>query len=207
MAYALKQDNPFLSLPSPLFINQWVIKTDLVGCSVGFGFSLVLASAIAKSLSLFIEVLYQFVVRSQTLGDRGNKGNFMCLALVVDDDPTQQLIISKLLSKVGLDVIIASDGVEALEQIQSKSPVLVILDILMPRMNGHELCQQLKANEKTQHLPVLMYSGQEQEFNLKQENKLKPDAYLSKVCHPQELVNTVHQLLLSRKKKKSPSRV
>jgi|ERR671932_2100148 twitching motility two-component system response regulator PilH len=125
----------------------------------------------------------------------------MCLALVVDDDPTQQLIISKLLKKVGLDVIVASDGVEALEQVQSKSPVLVILDILMPRMNGYEVCQRLKSNEKTQNLPVLMYSGQEQEFNsLKKESKPGADAYLSKLCHPQELINMVYQLLPNKKK-------
>lgn len=127
----------------------------------------------------------------------------MCLALVVDDDPTQQLIISKLLKTVGLDVIVANDGVEALEQIQSMSPVLVILDILMPRMNGYEVCQQLKSNEKTQDLPVLMYSGQEREFlSLKSGSKSKADAYVSKVCHPQELINTVSQLLGKRKKAK-----
>lgn len=129
----------------------------------------------------------------------------MCLALVVDDDPTQQLIISKLLKKVGLDVIVASDGVEALEQVQSTSPVLVILDILMPRMNGYEVCQRLKSNEKTQNLPVLIYSGQEKEFNLKKESKTNADAYLSKLCQPQELINTVLQLLPKKKKSANPS--
>ncbi len=125
----------------------------------------------------------------------------MCLALVVDDDPTQQLIISKLLKKVGLDVIVANDGLEALEQVQSTSPVLVILDILMPRMNGYEVCQRLKSNEKTRDLPVLMYSGQEQEcLSFKDGSKSKADAYVSKVCHPQELINAVHQLLNKRKK-------
>lgn len=128
----------------------------------------------------------------------------MCLALVVDDDPTQQLIISKLLKKVGLDVIVANDGVEALEQVQLTSPVLVILDILMPRMNGYEVCQQLKSNKKTQDLPVLMYSGQEREFNsFNNGNKPRADAYVSKVCHPQELINTVLQLL-HKKKKSAP---
>jgi twitching motility two-component system response regulator PilH len=120
----------------------------------------------------------------------------MCLALVVDDDPTQQIIISKLLKKVGLDVIVANDGIEALEQVQSTSPVLVILDIFMPRMNGYEVCQQLKSNKKTQDLPVLMYSGQEREFNpLEKRKTSKADAYLSKLCRPQELLNTVHHLL------------
>jgi twitching motility two-component system response regulator PilH len=119
----------------------------------------------------------------------------MCLALVVDDDPTQQRIISKLLQKIGIDVIVASDGIEALEQVQLTSPTLVILDILMPRMNGDEVCQQLKSNQKTQALPVLVYSGQEQEFNLKTKKCSRADAYVSKTCHPQELINAVNQLL------------
>lgn len=119
----------------------------------------------------------------------------MCVALVVDDDPTQQLIVSKLLTKVGLDAVLANDGVEALECLQSISPVLVILDVIMPGMNGYEVCQQLRNNEKTQKLPVVMYSGQEQELDLKLGSKPCADAYVSKLCHPQELINTISQLL------------
>lgn len=162
-----------------------------------------------ESLHHFIEASHPLVVKSQKLSDRDNRGKDqnkqgklpMCLALVVDDDPTQQLIISKLLKRIGLDVIVANDGVEALERVQSISPALVILDILMPRMNGYEVCQRLKSNEKTQHLPVLMYSGQEQEFNaLIKGNKPGADAYLSKLCHHQELLNTIYQLLPKKKK-------
>lgn len=119
----------------------------------------------------------------------------MCVALVVDDDPTQQLIVSKLLTKVGLDAVLANDGVEALECLQSISPVLVILDVIMPGMNGYEVCQRLRDNEKTHRLPVVMYSGQDQELDLKQGCQPCADAYVSKLCHPQELINTIYQLL------------
>ena len=119
----------------------------------------------------------------------------MCVALVVDDDPTQQLIVSKLLKKIGVNAIVASDGIEALEQVQSSCLVLVILDVCMPRMNGYEVCQQLKSDQKTQKLPVVIYSGQEKEFSLKKGTKYCADAYLSKLCDPQELINTVTQLL------------
>jgi twitching motility two-component system response regulator PilH len=119
----------------------------------------------------------------------------MCLALVVDDDPTQQLIISKVLKRMGLTVIVASDGIEALSQVESFSPMLVILDIIMPRMNGYEVCQQLKSDEKTQHLPVVVYSGQENEFSLLKGSKSCGDAYVSKLCQPQELIDTVNQFL------------
>ena len=119
----------------------------------------------------------------------------MCVALVVDDDPTQQLIISKVLKKIGLTAIIASDGIEALEQVQSSCLVLVILDIFMPRMNGYEVCRQIKSHEKTQNLPVVMYSGQDKEFGLNKGSASCADAHLSKLCHPQDLINTVAHLL------------
>lgn len=119
----------------------------------------------------------------------------MCTALIVDDDPTQQLIISKLLRTIGLEVIFANDGVEALSQIQLFNPVLVVLDIIMPRMNGYEVCDQLKSNEKTKNLPVVMYSGQEKEFSFTPGSKPTADAYLSKLCSHQELIDTVSEFL------------
>jgi twitching motility two-component system response regulator PilH len=119
----------------------------------------------------------------------------MCIALVVDDDPTQQLIVSKLLQKIGLNVIFASNGVEALSQVKLFNPVLVILDIIMPQMNGHEVCLKLKADHKTRHMPVVMYSGQEKEFCFSKENPPCADAYVSKVCQHQELIDTVNQFL------------
>jgi twitching motility two-component system response regulator PilH len=119
----------------------------------------------------------------------------MCTALVVDDDPTQQLIISKLLRKIGLKVIFANDGIEALSQIQLFNPVLVVLDIIMPRMNGYEVCNKIKSDQKTQHLPVVMYSGQEQEFSFTSGSKPNADAYLSKLCPHQELIDTISEVL------------
>jgi twitching motility two-component system response regulator PilH len=119
----------------------------------------------------------------------------MCVALVVDDDPTQQLIISKLLTKIGLNVIFASDGVEALEKVQSRCLALVVLDVMMPRMNGYEVCRRIKQDDQTQSLPVVMYSGQAEEFDDSKENKFCADAYLSKLCQPQDLIDTVNQFL------------
>ncbi len=83
----------------------------------------------------------------------------MGTALVVEDDCTQQLIISKILTKIGLDVIFASDGVEALTLVEHHCPDLVVLDIIMPRMNGYELCRRLKSDDRTHKPVVLMYSN------------------------------------------------
>jgi twitching motility two-component system response regulator PilH len=119
----------------------------------------------------------------------------MSTVLVVEDDLTQQLIISKFLSKIGLNVIFADDGVEALELVQIHCPDIVILDIIMPRMNGYEVCRRLKSDEKTKKLAVLMYSNKTEEWDFYWGSKQGADAYVSKLSHPQELVDTGKYLL------------
>ncbi|AFZ17209.1 response regulator transcription factor [Allocoleopsis franciscana] len=121
----------------------------------------------------------------------------MSTVLVVEDSLPQREMISELLKGYGLSVIVAGDGVEALEQIQSSSPDLVVLDIIMPRMNGYEVCRRLKANSKTQNLAVVMCSAKKEEFDRYWGIKQGADAYISKPFHPQELVGTVKQLLRS----------
>lgn len=119
----------------------------------------------------------------------------MSTALVVEDDHTQRLIISKILKKIGLNVIFAGDGIEALELVQSHFPVLVVLDIVMPRMNGYEVCRRLKSKGTTYKPAVLMYSNKTEELSLYWGSKQGADAYISKLCRPQELIDTIQQLL------------
>jgi twitching motility two-component system response regulator PilH len=119
----------------------------------------------------------------------------MSTALVVEDDRTQQLIISKILNKVGLKVIFAGDGIEALELVDTCYPDLVVLDSFMPRMNGNEVCRRLKSTEKNYKPVVLMYSNRAEFCNFGRGSQQDADAYISKLCRPQELVNTVTQLL------------
>ncbi len=115
--------------------------------------------------------------------------------LVVDDDLTQQLIVFKILKNIGLNVIFADDGLQALEQVQRCCPDLVILDILLPKMNGYEVCRRLKSDKKTQNLAVVMCSNKKEDCDHYWGIKQGADAYISKPCHPQELVNTVQYFL------------
>ena len=119
----------------------------------------------------------------------------MGTVLVVEDSRTQREMISEMLKKSGLSVIVAGDGVEALEQIQGHHPDLVVLDIIMPRMNGYEVCRRLKGDSKTEKLAVVMCSAKNEEFDRYWGIKQGADAYISKPFHPQELVGTVKQLL------------
>jgi twitching motility two-component system response regulator PilH len=119
----------------------------------------------------------------------------MSRVLVVEDSPPQREMITALLKDSGLSVTSASDGVEALEQIQGSRPDIVVLDIVMPRMNGYELCRRLKSDPSTQEVPVVMCSTKGEEFDRYWGMRQGADAYIAKPFQPQELVGTVKQLL------------
>ncbi|MBW4573951.1 MAG: response regulator [Aphanothece sp. CMT-3BRIN-NPC111] len=119
----------------------------------------------------------------------------MSKVLVVEDQRSQREMIKDLLQKIGLTVNEATDGVEALEQILKSCPDLVVLDIVMPRMNGYEVCRRLKADPKTQNVPVVMCSSKGEEFDRYWGMKQGADAYIAKPFQPTELLGTVKQLL------------
>lgn len=119
----------------------------------------------------------------------------MITVMIVDDSATLREMLSFLLTKSGINVIQAADGVEAKEKIQLKCPDLVVLDILMPRMNGYDFCRGLKSNPKARHIPVVMCSGKAEEFDRYWGMKQGADAYISKPFHPAEILETVKLFL------------
>ncbi|MDX1977640.1 MAG: response regulator [Pseudanabaenaceae cyanobacterium bins.68] len=119
----------------------------------------------------------------------------MSSVLVVEDSPPQRAMISDLLRESGLEVFTANDGIEALEQIQKTRPDVVVMDVVMPRMNGYELCRKLKKDKATESLPIVMCSTKGEDFDRHWGFKQGANAYISKPFQPQELVGTVKQLL------------
>lgn len=119
----------------------------------------------------------------------------MSTVLVVDDSSTIREMISDALKKNGLDIIQASDGVEGMEQVQANCPDLVVTDIIMPRMNGYELCRWIKNDPKAQNTPVVMCSTKDEDFDRYWGTKQGGDAYITKPFQPEELIKTVKQLL------------
>ena len=120
----------------------------------------------------------------------------MSTILVVEDSVAQREMIKDLLEGSGLKVTVVSDGFEALEFIQGHPPDLVLLDIVMPKMNGYEVCRLIKSNAATKTLPVVMCSSKGEEFDRYWGMKQGADAYIAKPFQPTELVGTVKQLLL-----------
>ncbi len=120
----------------------------------------------------------------------------MSTILVVEDSVAQREMIKGLLEGSGLEVAAVSDGFEALKWIQGNAPDLVLLDIVMPKMNGYEVCRRIKSNATTRDLPVVMCSEKGEEFDRYWGMKQGADAYIAKPFQPTELVGTVKQLLL-----------
>lgn len=115
--------------------------------------------------------------------------------LVVDDSLTYREMISKLLKEYGMTVAIARDGEEAIARIHKYAFDLVVLDIVMPKMNGYEVCRSLKSNPKTKNVPVVICSSKGEEFDRYWGMKQGADAYIAKPFAKSELISTIKQLL------------
>ncbi len=122
----------------------------------------------------------------------------MSTVLVVDDSQTVRQMLSELLEKGGMTVIEAANGLEAKAKIQIKKPDLVITDLIMPEMNGYELCRWIKNDPAGQGVPVLVCSTKDQEFDRYWGMKQGADAYITKPFQPGEMLKTVKQLLRER---------
>lgn len=119
----------------------------------------------------------------------------MSTVLIVDDSQTLRQMLSELLQHQGMKVLQATNGIEAKEQILTHTPDLVITDLIMPEMNGYELCRWIKSEPSTQNLPVLICSTKSEEYDRYWGMRQGADAYITKPFHPPELLKTVKQLL------------
>lgn len=85
--------------------------------------------------------------------------------LVVDDDPGTLKLVSSLLRSKGFDVLSAADGLDAMVKIQKDNPDLVVLDVMLPEINGYDICFQLRFNKDFEKVPILLLTKREQEID------------------------------------------
>ncbi|HEX8314005.1 MAG TPA: response regulator [Flavisolibacter sp.] len=83
----------------------------------------------------------------------------MAKILLIDDDPDIRTVMGLMLKKEGYEVVTASRREEALEKLVQEQPALILLDVLLSGADGRELCRAIKADEKTKHIPIIMFSG------------------------------------------------
>jgi two-component system, chemotaxis family, response regulator PixH len=118
----------------------------------------------------------------------------MVTVLVVEDTPSEQELIGLYLREAGYSVINASNGKEALTQVETGKPDVIITDVVMPGMNGFELCRSLKKNPATQKLPVIACTSKNQELDRLWGMKQGVDVYLTKPFTREEIVRAIRSV-------------
>lgn len=114
--------------------------------------------------------------------------------LIVDDCKVVRKVSSNILTKMGLNIILASNGLEALEKIKLEPPDLVLLDIIMPKMNGYSVCRKIKSEPKIMNIPVVFFSSKNQEVDVYWAMKQGANGYISKPIKKSELIAIMARL-------------
>ena len=115
--------------------------------------------------------------------------------LVVDDEPTIVRLMEFILARQGHEMIVAVNGEEALQKIKTHQPDLVLLDIMMPRIDGYEVAQTLRADPQTAALPIIMLSAKAQDEDIRRGVEVGVDEYVTKPFTPDHLVQVVAEYL------------
>jgi CheY-like chemotaxis protein len=118
--------------------------------------------------------------------------------LIVDDNEQNAELLEAYLEPLEAAVRIAHDGVEALEMVQAEQPDIILLDIMMPRMSGFEVCRRLKQDEKTRDIPVVMVTALSELADVERGVDSGADDFLSKPVNKLELLTRVQSLLRVR---------
>jgi DNA-binding response OmpR family regulator len=115
--------------------------------------------------------------------------------LIVDDEPNILMSVEFLMQRGGYEVATAADGQEAMDLLGEFRPDLMILDVMMPRKNGFEVCAEVRADARLSAMPILMLTAKGREAEMKKGLSLGADAYITKPFSTHELVLKVNELL------------
>ena len=119
----------------------------------------------------------------------------MALVLIADDSPTDQHILARALEKEGYETVVANDGAEAIQLAESRAPDVILMDIVMPGMNGYQATRQLAQNPTTAAIPVVIVSTKTQETDRVWGLRQGAVSYLTKPVTAADLVAAVRAAL------------
>jgi len=113
--------------------------------------------------------------------------------MVIDDSNTIRRTAETLLTKAGCDVVTATDGFDSLSKIADKSPEVIFVDIMMPRLDGYQTCALIKNNSQYKHTPVIMLSSKDGLFDKAKGRIVGADDYLTKPFSKAELFEVLEK--------------
>lgn len=115
--------------------------------------------------------------------------------LIVDDEPNIVISLEFLMKREGFDVAIARDGEEALRKVQESVPDVMLLDVMMPKKTGYEVCQQVRADPELAAVKIVMLTAKGRDTEVAKGLDLGADAYMTKPFSTKDLVAQVKTLL------------
>lgn len=121
----------------------------------------------------------------------------MAKILVVDDSPTQLQGISKILQKHGHEVLTANSGERAVDRAEVDRPDLILMDVVMPGLNGFQATRQISKNTTTQHIPIIMLTSKDQDTDRLWAQRQGAADYIVKPATESDLIGKIKTLLSS----------
>ena len=118
--------------------------------------------------------------------------------LIVDDEDHLRMLIEQALEDLedeGVEFFTASDGAAALELIMDEKPDLVFLDVMMPKMNGLDVCRKVKLEEKMENISIIILTAKGQELDKKKGEEVGADLYMTKPFDPDKLLEKAREIL------------
>ena len=113
------------------------------------------------------------------------------IILIADDSPTICRLVAATLKRQNYQVVAAKDGLEALAKLNEIRPNLILLDIIMPHLDGYQLCKIIRGNKETKHIPVVMLSGKDGFFDKVKGRIAGATDYITKPFEPDALLRCV----------------
>ncbi|OGC10934.1 hypothetical protein A3K48_00095 [candidate division WOR-1 bacterium RIFOXYA12_FULL_52_29] len=121
-------------------------------------------------------------------------------ALVVDDEPDVLSLLEVLLTSYGYSVITASDGQQALEKARVEHPDIILLDVMLPKLDGYKVARMLKFDENFKHIPIIMLTAKVTDRDKEMGIETGADIYLTKPFEAENLLSAIERALQKYKK-------
>ena len=115
--------------------------------------------------------------------------------LIVDDEPMARTLLRLMLVRAGFNVAEAEDGFDALDKVRKNRPDVILLDVMMPGMDGFAVCERLRNDEETASLPIIMLSAKTDLASINKGLKVGATVYLTKPISPEDLTRHVQEAL------------
>ncbi len=119
--------------------------------------------------------------------------------LIVDDYPNLVRVLTMRLQSEGYEVLSSADGLDGLFKARTESPDLILLDVLLPKMDGFKICRLLKSDEKRRHIPIIMLTSRARDIDRHTGMEMGADAYMHKPYDPPELLDKIGSLIAGKR--------